>query len=154
MALEPKDTLETAMHEKLRRLPELSAPATLLPRVMAAVRARAALPWWRRSWWEWPIAARTVFTGLVTASVALLIYFGSPLLTGLTTTASASVPSHWLATITDFVKGLESVANAGAVVWRAAAQPVILGLLVISSAMYLLCVGAGTMFVRLALRRI
>jgi hypothetical protein len=154
MESEPNNKLETVIQQELRRLPELSAPATLIPRVMSAIHARVALPWWRRSWWEWPMPARSAFASLAVISAALLVVFVLPLLTGWTTSTSASLASPWLNGAADYLKGLESLANAGAVVWRAAAQPVILGLLMVSSFLYLVCVGLGTMFVRLAWQRI
>jgi hypothetical protein len=47
------DDLEHLVEERLRRLPALRAPRTLLPRVMAAVQL-AAHPWYTRSWFTWP----------------------------------------------------------------------------------------------------
>jgi hypothetical protein len=43
---------------QLKALPELDAPAGLVPRVMATLAARAALPWYRQSWSHWPAALR------------------------------------------------------------------------------------------------
>ncbi|MHB8520376.1 MAG: hypothetical protein ACYDH9_06425 [Limisphaerales bacterium] len=150
----PEHKLEAAIHEQLRKLPELTAPPALLPRVLAVIQARVALPWWRRSWWDWPLSARAAFASLVVVSVALLAYLGAPLWAGFAGSAPASFAGRWVAAVIDSVKSLEPLANAGAVLWRATAQPVIIGLLVVSSLMYLLCLGLGSMFLRVALRRI
>lgn len=46
------------LEEKLKSLPDLEAPRTLLPNVMKRVRQRAGKPWWRRrvgsraAWWR------------------------------------------------------------------------------------------------------
>ena len=52
--MDPTD-LERRVDAHLRKLPRPGAPATLLPRVMAAVRA-AARPWYQRDWFSWPAA--------------------------------------------------------------------------------------------------
>ena len=68
------DNLEKLIHQTLRSLPDRRAPHTLEARVMAAIEARAALPWWRQSFAQWPVVARCGFLlvsgGLV--KVALL----------------------------------------------------------------------------------
>ena len=48
------DDLEGRIARALRRLPPPRAPQTLLPRVMAAVRARSERPWYTRPWFAWP----------------------------------------------------------------------------------------------------
>lgn len=69
----PED-FEKRLHQTLRSLPDRPAPRTLESRVLAAIAARAALPWWKKSFAQWPVAARCVFLlfsgGLV--KVALL----------------------------------------------------------------------------------
>jgi hypothetical protein len=53
--------LEKFIHQTLRSLPDRRAPRSLEARVLAAVEARAALPWWKQSFADWPVAARCVF---------------------------------------------------------------------------------------------
>jgi hypothetical protein len=48
--------LERIVDRELKRLPTPRAPRTLLPRVMAAVTAPRALPWYSRPWLSWPRA--------------------------------------------------------------------------------------------------
>lgn len=52
--MNPEQDLEKWMDRELRPLPAPHAPETLAPRVMAAIAARAALPWYRQTWFEWP----------------------------------------------------------------------------------------------------
>jgi hypothetical protein len=54
----------------LRALPERRAPATLESRVLDALARRVPLRWWRRSFGDWPAAAR-VF-GVTSAVLAAL----------------------------------------------------------------------------------
>lgn len=51
----------------LRSLPAPRAPETMLPRVMAAVRAWAERPWYERAWFTWPLQ------GQIAAAAALVL---------------------------------------------------------------------------------
>jgi hypothetical protein len=53
--------LERFVHRALRELPPRQAPQGLEARVLAEAARRAALPWWRKSFAHWPLAARAVF---------------------------------------------------------------------------------------------
>lgn len=53
--------LERRVHALLRALPERAAPASLEDRVLAELARRGSLPWWRRSYAAWPMAARAAF---------------------------------------------------------------------------------------------
>ena len=63
--------LEARLGEALRTLPERRAPATLESRVLDALAQRVPLPWWRRSFGEWPAAARIAF-GVTSAALIVL----------------------------------------------------------------------------------
>jgi hypothetical protein len=60
--------LESQVDRVLKGLPEVPAPRTLLPRVLAAVRARAALPWYRQSWQVWPMPLQVATMFVLVAS--------------------------------------------------------------------------------------
>lgn len=66
MTHEPDPSLESLIHRKLKGLPEMDAPAGLVPSVLAKIQARAEKRWWQGAWWTWPIAARL-------AAIALLL---------------------------------------------------------------------------------
>lgn len=51
---EPDSSLEEVIGRKLRALPERRAPASLQANVFAAIRARAARPWYQLAWFQWP----------------------------------------------------------------------------------------------------
>ncbi len=63
--------LEVRVAQALRRLPDRRAPATLESRVLDALARRVPLPWWRRSFGEWPAPARVAFG--VTSAVLVVI---------------------------------------------------------------------------------
>lgn len=58
----------------LRQLPERKAPATLAPRVLAAVARLQARPWYRRPWAHWPNDMRWLTMIALTAIVAGLFW--------------------------------------------------------------------------------
>jgi hypothetical protein len=56
-----EEKMEQLIHRTLRELPPRRAPNTLAQRVLGELQRRAALPWWRKSFGHWPIAARAGF---------------------------------------------------------------------------------------------
>lgn len=50
--------LERWAHRTLRQLPERRAPRDLTGLVLHEIERRAALPWWRRDFASWPMAAK------------------------------------------------------------------------------------------------
>jgi predicted membrane protein len=73
---------ERRLDAELRRLPEVNAPATLVPGVLAIVRAREAMrerAWWRRPATTWHPALRVAF-GAAALSLLGAIILGGHLL--------------------------------------------------------------------------
>ncbi len=75
---ENHEKLERALHQTLRALPPRRAPRTLELRVLAELERRAALPWWRKSYAHWPLAARALFllasAGLVKVTIMIAVW--------------------------------------------------------------------------------
>ncbi len=73
--MKPHDTekLEAAIHRVLRSVPDRQAPAGLEGRVLSELGRLAALPWWRRSFAHWPLAARAAFFVGSAAAAALVV---------------------------------------------------------------------------------
>ncbi len=69
------DELERFIHRTLRSLPDRRAPATLEMRVRAAMEARAAIPWWHKSWSYWPQGVRSLFI-LACGALGILVVLG------------------------------------------------------------------------------
>jgi hypothetical protein len=65
--------MESRVGQALRRLPERRAPSTLESRVLDALARRVPLPWWRRSFGEWPAAARVAFGATSAVLVVLTV---------------------------------------------------------------------------------
>ncbi|HVY24731.1 MAG TPA: hypothetical protein VG962_15405 [Steroidobacteraceae bacterium] len=67
--------LEQFVSKYCRQQPLRTAPATLQARVMRELQARAALPWWRKSFVHWPLWSQVLFVmaALLAAKLALMI---------------------------------------------------------------------------------
>ena len=83
------DDLERLARRALEGLPPLKAPAALESRVLAAIAARAALPWWRLSFREWPSPARLGFVLVSLVLVGLTVQLG-------TGARFSAAPAEWL----------------------------------------------------------
>jgi hypothetical protein len=103
--------LERALNQALSGLPPRRAPGTLESRVLDELARRAALPWWRAAFAQWPAAARVAFVGGVSAFVetrslsevsALVLRWTQPFLAliasmgGLGTLLLRMIPPLWL----------------------------------------------------------
>lgn len=143
--------LEALIHAQLRQLPPCKAPATLAPRVLAAVADRAARPWWRQAWWHWPWAAKLAF--VVTAlAVAGCMAGGSWALDQPLRDYFQEVAAG-LSVLGGWVDNLRPLADALVLLWQKFCQPWFLYALAGLAAIYLLCIGTGTAFVRVAAQR-
>jgi hypothetical protein len=93
--------LEAFVHRTLRELPNRRAPAGLEARVLAAIAARNALPWWKKSFTHWPAPARLAFLGLSTAVVAAALVAATLWLPGVEATARQPLDNSlaWAAAI-------------------------------------------------------
>ena len=153
MNLDDPKHLEALIDCELKQLPELAAPPSLLPRVLAAIRQRLSIPWYRRAWQTWP-------RGLQAASLALLVAMLvgiSVAALGLREAANLSEPAQ---NARQWLSGAEVIWNTLTVLVRAAELSARqLGALSIAAcifagtAAYISCLGLGTAFVRLAVPR-
>ncbi len=143
--------LEKLIHQELQKLPELTAPATLIPGVLAAIQQRAAAPWWRRAWWDWPAPAKALFALLALATAALAT--GGVWWLGSGATPFASEITERLNGIGNLWDALAPFSEAGGLLWQKAGYPLAIGALVLSMSFYLFCLGLGTVFVRVAVKR-
>lgn len=140
---------EVELEERLRELPDLPAPRTLIPGVMARLQARAAAPWWRRSWWAWPRPVQAL--SVVLSSVAILLL---NLLYVEVRDAVAAAYLHvavqdWLAQFEPVWRLLSALSTAAELVLQRLCGAACVYLMAAGLAVYLVCVGLGTMLYRL-----
>lgn len=143
MEKQSKPGLEEAIHRELKALPQLKAPSNLLPSVMAAIQARANLPWYRKSWQKWPRGLQLLSLGLGLVMVSAITgsagwawqtWVSEPL-SRLTTLASAELLSIWSV--------LQAFAGAMALAAKSMSSTVWITLGCLVAVSYAVCIGTG-----------
>ena len=139
--------LERLIDRACREQPALVAPATLGARVFAALKQRAALPWWRRSFVYWPMAPRVVFV-LACAGVARVMLEATVWLNtklgAVQLPAPVSRPLSWVQNARALVSVLDSTAgDVGATLLQRIPALWLYGGIVGVLALYALLVGLG-----------
>ena len=139
---------------ELRQLPPPKAPATLAPRVRAALAARAHQPWWKKSWAHWPFSLRMIFFAVSLTVAGGFIYAGlwftpdmslAPMLARLESYFDFLAPV-WQLLAALGIAFMSVVLSSGQLfLWSAVA---------LAAVMYLTCVGLGTLYYRVALNKI
>jgi hypothetical protein len=137
---------EKRLHEELRKLPEMDAPASLVPNVMAVIRARQemmARAWWQRPATTWPLALQAALGAVALALFAMLVLAGhavapavaSPEEAGLVAQAGAKLGSLWNTSI--------ALVNALGLVVQETLSPVLLAVIAGACFSYVALLGIG-----------
>lgn len=140
-----------ALDRELKSLPDHQAPPTLIPSVLAAIEARSARPWYKQSWVSWPVGVRLVVTAVSLLVIAASAWSWADIVSNLGVFGSVEE------TISDFVYIAGAVMNLAYLVVNAVItglartySPFLLGIAIVLIAMYLACIGCGTLLYRLA----
>ena len=141
--------LEARVRRELDALDELSAPPALAKRIMRAIEERAAVPCYRQSWSAWSLALR--FASLTT----LLLAFGGLCWGSWLMTHGATVPG-WMNTLYADLSALcrtaVVLADTVASLFSQLGTGVIVGGAAVMFTVWVMCIGLGTAYVRLAMR--
>lgn len=119
MRQEPHEQLqdwEEALDEQLRQLPDVQAPETLIPRVMAVVLAKAQSPWWRQTWWHWPPAAQVLVLLSFVGAMIGLSYYGPQAWDALAAGQPGHTVAGWLQVLKPLADCLTALVNAFALI--------------------------------------
>jgi hypothetical protein len=143
--------LESLLDAELKKLPPIAAPFSLVPNVMAAIAARARLPWWQRAWWDWPLTAKAAFL-LFALAIAGAFSGGGVMLDEGVSNYSQQVVER-LGPITNLWQAVLTILNAVGSVVDKIGQPLLLHVGIFVGLLYITCVGLGTVCVRYALKR-
>ncbi|SPE59562.1 membrane hypothetical protein [Verrucomicrobia bacterium] len=145
-----ENDLATELDQELKSLPDLPAPATLATRVMKAVQARQARPWYRQAWDQWPVACQAAALVLLLAVFAGLCYAGWKLPQAQGFAAVRHQFGVWGGAITSVVNILGVLLGAIVAGARKLGPAFLVAGLLAFALAYALCVGLGTACVRLA----
>jgi len=145
---EPDHQLDAQIDAALKSLPTLKAPPSFIRSVLARLEEQRQVPWWRRSWWEWPVAAKAAFAVLTLVLAAFLSGGGFILTEG-----AEAYSRQFAGRFTTSAFQTESVAslwNAGQLLWNQALHPLLHQAAIAALVLYLICVGLGTACYRFA----
>jgi hypothetical protein len=145
--------LEAEIDRELKRLPELSAPQTLVSRVMSAIEGQVEVAWYRQPWQMWPAALR------VGSLVVLLVLFGGLCLAGQRLAhgeafmGAAHRLGHWLSGVSALGNAVSVLLGAAVLAVKQAGTGIIVAALVAVALGYAMCLGLGTVCVRFVFAR-
>jgi len=142
--------LECQVDRVLKRLPEVSAPRTLLPRVLALVRARAAMPWYRQSWQAWPMPLQVATIFVLVASFGGFFFAAWELSRAAGYAAVRQEIGEMLSGVAVVGNVLGVLINAIRLVIERLGTAFIIGCLAAAALAYSIFIGLGTVYVRLA----
>jgi hypothetical protein len=145
--MDPVD-LERLVDDALKALPSPKAPPAFVSRVMAAVDARLAAPWYSRPWAMWPRVWQAA------SAVALLVFVsGLARLWMLTAVARDTAIGRLIPAVPEpIARAVESTAaifEAARIGWRVMAEPVL-----VPVALFLCVMTAACMVFAVALNRV
>jgi hypothetical protein len=148
-----ENELAAQIDRELKALPPLRAPATLAPRVLAAIAAQQRAPAPRAGWQSWPLVWRVASFAALVALFAGLCFAGwQATQTEAVTTASAKV-SGLFALLGLAGKTLGVLGEACLAVVRSIGTGYVIGALVLVGLAYAACAAAGSFYFRFAFAR-
>ena len=141
--------LEQQLGEELRRLGDVPAPKTLVPRVLATIEATQQEAWWQRPWLAWPRPMQVASTIVLLASTGLMAYGGAGWWNDIQTSRYVAHAGSWVASMTLAADSLVALGRAMVLAGQSAGQQFLLYGLAVCLVMYVSCVGLGTVLYRL-----
>lgn len=145
--------LEALIDRELKQLPALPAPPTLLPRVLAALGHRAALPWYRSDWQAWPFRLQVASLACLAAMFAGLCFGSWQLSEAAMVGEATQTLRHWFSGFAFVWSTLAVLGNALVLAAKNLGPLAVWACIIAGLATYLSCLGLGTAFVRLAVVR-
>lgn len=155
LIMNPDDeqALESRVDRALKQLPDLSAPSTLLPRIRAALERRERLPWYRQPWLAWPAPLRAASLALLGGLFVALGWGVAQVAPSAGAVADMREVNHWLSDAGAVWGAVEAVYGTAVLLLRHLGPWFLAGCLLLLVMANALCMGLGTMCVRLAFTR-
>jgi len=145
--------LETKVDRALKQLPELSAPRTLWPRVQAELERQAARPWYRQPWATWPAPWRVISLTLLAALFAGMCWAGSLASHPSETNSLMQALYHGRASLGALWNVVQVLYETAGLLLKQLGPWFVPGCLLILVLANALCLGLGTLCVRVAFAR-
>ncbi len=153
MDSEYQDTLAAEIERELKSLPELQAPATLIPRVRAAIARRQCVPWYRQPWPAWPVPMRAAALVILAGFFALLCLGAWKVPDTESYLAATRHATGWFSSLATLWNALNALVSTLAQAVQQLGRGFLLGCLVAVSLAWAMCLALGTACLRLTLAR-
>lgn len=140
--------LEASVRCELDALGEMPAPPALANRILRAIEARAATPWYRQSWTAWPLALRTASLSILLLAFGGLCWAGWQLPQG----ATGLEVGGWFEAANTLWRTLVVLADTTVSLVNRLGSGVITVGAILMFVSWVACIGLGTAYVRLAMR--
>jgi hypothetical protein len=149
----PDPQWDAAVDRELKNLPELPAPGTLAPRVMAAIRRRGAIRWYSQPWPMWPAALRAVSLAVMLAFFGGLCFASWKFSEAGSVMAATRSFAGWMSGWDTILNTLNTLAGALRLAVGRIDAAILIAVLAAAAISYAACVGLGTVFTRFAFVR-
>jgi hypothetical protein len=141
--------LEAGVRRELESLGELTAPPALANRILRAIEARQAVPWYQRSWATWSLPWRLASLAALSLVFAGLCFAGWEITHGVT---GARIWTESLADVAALWRTLGVLGGTAVTLLGRLGTGVITFGLVMIFLTWAACIALGTAYVRLALQ--
>jgi hypothetical protein len=146
----PKN-LEELIHRELSQLPDCQAPETLIPLVLARIQAQIHKSWWQRPWSQWPLVLQMASLPFLFGGAAGFVVAMNFLWSIFSSAAAAGPVADHLVALTGLLEVLGTLGNAVLILTRSTGPLWFFAGISIVLAMYLACIGLGSVCYRLAI---
>ena len=148
-----EERLAAEIDQELKSLPELQAPSTLILRVSAAIAQRRISPWYRQPWHAWSVPMRAAALVLLAAGFASLCLSVWTLPDTQSYLAATRHTAAWFSGLTTLWNALNALLGALAQAVQQLHRGILFGCLTAVALAWAMCLGLGTLCLRLVLAR-
>jgi hypothetical protein len=145
--------LEAAIDRELKGLPELPAPDAFASRVMLAIESRATVAWYLQPWERWPAALRLGSLALLLALFGGVCFGGWRLAQGEAFIGATHKLGQWLSEVSALGNTVNVLLGAVVLAVKQLNPGIIIAVLAALAVGYAICLGLGTVCVRIAFAR-
>ena len=145
--------LEALVDRELKSLPPLAAPPSLAPRILAALAARAEVPWYRRAWQDWPMMLQGSSLAVLLALFGMLCFGGWSFSQSEAVAVTTGKVNGVLSMFELALRTLGVLRDAGFQVVQNIGPGFVIGFAVLMIMAYAMCLALGSACVRFALVR-
>ena len=140
MNCEPDKNLERLIQVELQKLPDLQAPATLIPRVISRIRADARHAGVIGPWQNWPVALKFISVLCLAALLGVL----AASLGGVNVAGWSETIRTGAVRLAEVWQTIVAALNAGVIVSRALSEHLLVWALLIFGSMAMVTIAAGS----------